>query len=712
MTRMAQTSSGLGPWLAEQSSAMLLELLSARPDAAVAPTPANPSELAARLDTARSVQRALVLLTLPALQVAEALLALGGRAPHAELVNLLGVASDVDEQRLDDALAELTRLALVWPLGGELRLAGSMRQLMPYPLGLGGPAKALFNQLTLVQLERIGSALGFGGHAHKSGWVDALAKAVADPEAVTARLGRARPELVEAVERIAWHGPLAAQARLPRARERPEPHAVGLHLALHGWVVAGEWGEIGEMPCEVALAVRGPSYRAPFDPAPPPPATAPVDAARLHEAMRQAAGTAVDAARRLLAVIDRAPPAMVQAGGVGVRELRRVAKQLGTDEAGVRLWLELAACVGLVGSRGEDVVLTTAADGWREADPSAALADLINGWCSLAVVPGHRVDDAGKPTPALGWGHVPFGAALLRSDLLGELAALVPHGLADPGDVEQLGARLAHRRPVLHGHPAVLAPRLRATLAEAGALGLVADGALTELGAQVLAAADTDDPAAAIAETAAGLLPPPASTARFLPDLTVVVGGTVAAALSGLLDEVADAESRDTASTWRFSPASVRRALDGGRDADALLAALTAVAENPLPQPLEYLVRDVARRHGQLAVLPAACCVVAGDRALAAEVAAHRKLTGLKLRLLGDAVLVSAKNAVETLAALRAAGYAPVQRDASGTTVIDRVPPRRVEQARTSPTQIAAEFLARRPGPDLSALARRISGRP
>ena len=234
---------------------------------------------------------------------------------------------------------------------------------------------------------------------------------------------------------------------------------------------------------------------------------------------------------------------------------------------------------------------------------------------------------------------------------------------------------------------------------------MVADGALSSLGVELLAATARADPEAALTAAVAGVIPAPSTTATFLPDLTAVVAGAVARDLGRLLDEAAEAESRDTASTWRFSPASVRRSLDGGRSAESLLAALAEVAENPLPQPLEYLVRDVARRHGELEVLPAGCCVRVADAALAAEVAAHRALAPLGLRLLAEIVLVSAKPAAETVAALRAAGYAPVRRDERGEAVLERVSVRR-----------AAPFPARRPrgfrrqGVDLPALARRLAG--
>lgn len=158
----------------------------------------------------------------------------------------------------------------------------------------------------------------------------------------------------------------------------------------------------------------------------------------------------------------------------------------------------------------------------------------------------------------------------------------------------------------------------------------------------------------------------------FQADLTAVVAGSPSAHVAELLDEVADREGRGTASTWRFSPASVRRALDTGATSTEILDRLATVAAGDLPQPLVYLVNDVARRHGHLAVVPLACAVLSEDPALLAEVARTRSLAPLAPRLLAPTVLASAKPVPETLALLRAAGYAPVRRDVQEQLVLER----------------------------------------
>lgn len=692
------SSSGLGAWLGALDRTQLEALLRARPDAALAPVPTTVGELAAKLHRTHSIAGAMAQLSLPALQVAEAVLALGGSAARAQLLDLFGIAEDGLAGRVDQALDELLGLALVWPVGAQVRLAGGWRELITHPLSLGAPARTLFGQLTVAQLARIGSSLGIGGLNRKDDWVTAVAAAVADPHTVAARLEQAGP-LADAVEAVAWQGPQVSGVRFPGDYERSDPDDIGTQLVVAGWVVPSGWG-VGEMPREVALAVRGPDYHAPFDAAPPRPAAAVVDTAQLQAAGPAAAGSSVDAVRRLVTLVQATPLPQVKVGGVGVREVRRMAKTLGADEAAARLWLETAAAAGLLAAAGDEVLATEQSDGWLAADPGDALAGLLQAWLGLWLVPGHRVDDAGKPAPALALAYSGAEYAQLRMFVLEMLADLPPgQGLVDP---DQLAALLAFTRPALYGD-AEWALQVHATLVEAQRWGLVSAGALTPLGRDVLAAALADEPAVALAVASTGVLPAPTRTATFLPDLTAIVAGGAAAALARLLDSAADAESRDTASTWRFTPATVRRALDAGRTADDLLAALAAVADNPLPQPLQYLVRDVARRHGQLRVLTVASCITVADVALAAEVAAHRALAPLKLRRLSDTVLAGSKPAAEVIAALRKAGYAPIRQDAAGQTVIERPPQRRA-------TREAGPRRRNQPRVDVGALAARLAG--
>ncbi|GLZ29643.1 hypothetical protein Lesp02_18330 [Lentzea sp. NBRC 105346] len=341
-------------------------------------------------------------------------------------------------------------------------------------------------------------------------------------------------------------------------------------------------------------------------------------------------------------------------GGVGTREVRRAATAMQASETEIRFWLELAVEAQLLGiASHQDRLLPTAkGDEWRQAHPGRRLAALVPAWRRMNWQPA-----TDKPRSAL-LDHPGDQGALIRRAVVERFAG-IPDGQA-AADTREVTEELTWLRPALHDGLATAA-----AIAEAESLGLIARGALTELGKA------TDEELGDLAER---LFPEASRTAKFQADLTAVVNGVPAAELSALLDLVADAEKRDIASIWRFSPASVRRALDIGMTADEVLADLGDVGE--VPQPLAHLVRDVARRHGQLTVTAVGCCV-RGEDPLLAEITRHRSLQTLGLRFLSPTVLASAKPVPDTLAALRAAGYAPTNVDAQGQSIVERVEPER-----------------------------------
>jgi hypothetical protein len=243
----------------------------------------------------------------------------------------------------------------------------------------------------------------------------------------------------------------------------------------------------------------------------------------------------------------------------------------------------------------------------------------------------------------------------------------------------ELGPLVAWHRPLADQLPQDKTP-FATVIREAELLGVLARGVLSGIGAALL----TDD-AEGLSACAQRLLPAATGTALFGADLTAIATGTPSVRLTTLLDSVADREAGGTASVWRFSPGSVRRALDAGRTADDIAADLAAVAAGPLPQPLSYLISDTARRHGRVRLAPAACVIHGEDAALLAELTVHRKLAKLGLRQLAPTVLVSRTPLDKTLAALRAEGYAPVAETADGTVRIEKAEQHRAAVSVPSP---------------------------
>ena len=61
---------------------------------------------------------------------------------------------------------------------------------------------------------------------------------------------------------------------------------------------------------------------------------------------------------------------------------------------------------------------------------------------------------------------------------------------------------------------------------------------------------------------------------------------------------LADQESRGGGGVYRFSPGSVRRAFNAGWSREDVQTWIEQHSRTGVPQPLAYLVDDVARRHG------------------------------------------------------------------------------------------------------------------
>lgn len=385
-----------------------------------------------------------------------------------------------------------------------------------------------------------------------------------------------------------------------------------------------------------------------------------------------AAATAFAAhAASVLATCSAAPPVLLKSGGVGARELSRISKAAQCDDIVVRLVLETAYDAGLLARDGDQVAATDGYDTWAEREPAEQLAALLHAWRTLPLTPTQARGEDGKALPALAGTPPCGGCAQAREGLLAAAAQLpADRGVHSPAE---LGPLIAWHRPLAEQLPQDTMPFATA-IREAELLGVVARGALSPIGA----ALRTDD-AEALAAACERLLPTATRAARFGADLTAVVTGTPSARLAALLDTVADKEVGGTASVWRFSPTTVRRALDTGRTANAITADLSAVAVGALPQSLSYLINDSARTHGRVRITPAACVIHGEEPALLAELVTHRRLAALGLRLLAPTVLVSRTPLDKTLATLRAAYYAPVAERADGTVRVEKTRRRRAD---------------------------------
>ncbi|MFE4514850.1 helicase C-terminal domain-containing protein [Kitasatospora sp. NPDC056783] len=714
-----KNGSALAAWLRGLDVAGLERVLAARPDAVSAPEPRAVGELADRLQRPASVASVLPRLTLACLQVAEAVAARTA-VSRDDLAGFLDATRGDRADGLDAALEELADRALVWPADdGRLHMVAPLRDVWRSPLGLDAPLVRLLAGTNSDELGRMVAKLGVKPAANrKQERLAALVDHHGDPARIAALMAKAPAaarRLLEQRAREAPERPGFIVFGAPRLASEP-----GEQWALERGLLIRDhrWNGPARMPAEVALALRGSGWHAPFTPVPPDVRSMPVTASEIEREAAAASMAFAAHAVSVLGVCAAAPPARLKAGGVGAREVSRIGKAAQCDEFPVRLVLEAASAAGLLARDGDRVAATASYDTWAEQEPADQLAVLLRAWWALPLTPGGSRDEDGKALPALA-GAPPCGGCLQARHGLLAAASRLPAGEGAANSAD-LGELLGWLRPLADELPQDVTP-FGTLIREAELLGALALGAVSPIGAALRA-----DDAEALTDACRRLLPAASGTARFGSDLTAVVSGTPSAHLLALLDSVADRESTGAASVWRFGPAGVRRALDAGLTPEALTADLAAVAVEPLPQPLSYLIHDTARGHGRVRVVAAACVIHGEEPALLAELAAHRKLAPLGLRLLAPTVLISRTPPDKTLAALRAAGYAPVAEKPDGSVRVERaqrpraaspVPPPRPSGGRLRPRRTddrtAGDRTADvRTAVDLRALATRLRGAP
>ncbi|MDN3052988.1 helicase-associated domain-containing protein [Streptomyces sp. SRF1] len=286
--------------------------------------------------------------------------------------------------------------------------------------------------------------------------------------------------------------------------------------------------------------------------------------------------------------------------------------------------------------------------------------------------------------------------AVAEAELLGITGrgALSSHGraLLERRPDEPLAGSGTTARSTTTAHPA--------TTARGDATGQHATTTRGDAMAHPATTAVTAAAAAHAARLLAPLLPEPLDHVLLQADLTAVAPGPLERPLAETLGILADIESKGGATVYRFTPESVRRALDAGRTADDVHTFLAAHSRTPVPQPLTYLVDDVARRHGRLRVGAASAYLRCDDDALLAEILADRRSAGLRLRRLAPTVLAAQAPPDTLLEGLRAMGYAPAAESAEGDVVVTRP-----EAQRTPPRRPPVPVPEGPPVPDAALLA-------
>ncbi len=370
------------------------------------------------------------------------------------------------------------------------------------------------------------------------------AVATAEVEALSADMDR------ELLDRLVWSNPLHDQS-FPLAATRGG-----------GFV----------LPRDTALQLRGGMYLPPVEGPPEHPAS---QRSPGHSLWGPLAGV-----RYTVTSLAREAMAWHGVRGVSRRTLADRAERMSVPVEDLMAWLELAAGAGLIGSVDDHLAPTSAADHWLTSPPREMWSVLIRAWLEgdrplRACRPDELgvVTSTGQPRTAHHRSHI--------------LQVWPAHAAIDADGLTQT---VAWHRPRMHRAIEQAAD----VYWEAVTLGLVEGAGTTDA---LVALPDVTAAALALPESAEH------GSLVVQPDHTIVAPVSVDNATWHLIDGISHVESWGPVTVHRLDPARLRSAVSG-RDPDGLLAELAGASRTPVPQSVEYAVRDAARG-GSARVFPA-----------------------------------------------------------------------------------------------------------
>jgi hypothetical protein len=653
--------------LRDWSDDQLCGLLRMRPDLAT-PVPQDIGALASRAGTRASLSRAVERLDRFRLSVLEATVVAGEPVGQSRIAALLMAP----EPQVADAVDSLRVLAIVWGHPEELHVLRAVHEVLgPEPAGLGPSAASLLRTYAPSKVSRLAQILGVPVDGDPTTTIRSIVESWQRADRLDELITECGPHSRQVLARLTW-GPPRGQLPSSSGDATSRPAALAVGRLLDRGLLAPVDRRTVVLPREIGLHLRGGRIVASAVHERPQPDITRCDPALVD---RTAGGAAFEFVRRVELLGEawgHSAPPVLRGGGIGVRDLRRAASLLEVDEAVAALHIEVAHAAGLLAEGGDNEfdrvwLPTEGFDAWSVGDIVRRWITLADSWLRmdrLVGLVGSR-DERDRPLNALRTGLERTTAPDLRRVVLQVLADLPSGAAATPDAVAGVVAWQRPRRGSLRDSVVTW------TLSEAAAVGLTGLGALAAHGRALL------DGERDLAEKLEPLLPEQVDSVLIQADLSAVAPGPLESSVAKDMALVADVESRGGATVYRFTAESILRALDFGWSATDLHEFLSARSRTPVPQPLSYLVDDVARRHGRIRVGVAGSYIRCDDDAVLASVLADPRAAALRLRRIGPTVIVSDAPVDIVLSTVRELGSAPVAESADGTVDVSRHESRR-----------------------------------
>ena len=601
----------------------LASIFKLRPDL-VSPVPNDFSALAARATSTPSLVRALDSINMWHYQIIEAACALPEPFKKSEIVS-------VTSEETAFALDHLWQMGLLYKEGNNYRTPTNLKMLIgDEPAGLGPIAVKKFDFSILKEIPKASE---------------------------------------EVLAKLTWGPPRGQIGNIKKPG-----NAIGWLLD-NGVLVALDSNTVA-LPRDVAIKLRGGKIHKEMVSKAPNLIGKEVFQKQIDLAAIANISTILRWCEELLHNLSDEPPTALRTGGLGVRDLKKIAEHLGIDETCAGFVAELCYLGGLLVIDSDDQILPTSAfDIWLTKSAEERWYSLVVLWLDTSRVSGLIGKNSDKNVAPLGPELDRAGASLIRRStlkVLNDNPQLTP-------DVKSLQEIVKWINPQRANNDYV-----EWTLREAEWLGITGQGALSTFGSNLLNEKEVLEIESA--------LPKPVDHILIQADNSAVAPGPLTPELASEMGTIADIESRGGATVYRFSDSSIRRGLDHGKTGDQIKTFLSKISKTPMPQPLEYLITDIAKRHGRLRVGSAHTYIRCEDEGLVQQILHDKKCEHLRLRKIAPQVLVTDFELAEVIGELREFGYLPAAENSGGVLVSQ--PNLRRSKSRPKPPRIISEFTA------------------